>query len=161
MRGPVTEIIAGMDHGTKIRAGWLSSRRKLALLGAAVVIAAVMMVQSSRHALRHDRGDVILLYVGAEDCAPCRAWRKGDGAAFLASEEFARITYREVRSQHLEDVLNDDNWPDDVRDYRSRIRRSDGVPLWIVIADRVVVEQQFGAAAWQSRVLPAVKSWLR
>jgi hypothetical protein len=57
--------------------------------------------------------------------------------------------------------LNDEYWPDDLRNYRSRIRRSDGVPLWLVIADRAVVEQQYGTTAWRDRVLPAVKSHLR
>jgi hypothetical protein len=144
----------------------LSDRRRLsgqriALIVAAVVIAAATMAAASRYPVRGERPDVTLLYVGADDCAPCRSWRGGDGAAFLASTEFARITYREVRSPHLEDVLSDANWPDDLRDYRGRIRRSDGVPLWLVIADRAIVEQQFGTAAWQERILPALRSYLR
>jgi hypothetical protein len=104
--------------------------------------------------------DVTLLYVGADDCAPCRAWRNGDGAAFLASGEFARVTYREVKSAHLEDVLRDDNWPDDLLVYRSRIKRSDGVPLWLVIADREIVKQEFGASAWRESILPRIKGLL-
>lgn len=101
----------------------------------------------------------MLLYVGAQDCAPCRAWQAGEGAAFLASPEFAGITYREVKSAHLEDVLSDENWPEDVRLFRSGIRLSDGVPLWLVIADRKVVEQQFGASAWREFVLPKIRSY--
>ena len=57
--------------------------------------------------------------------------------------------------------MSDANWPEDVRDYRNRIRRSDGVPLWLVIADRTVVDQQFGTAAWRERILPTVRSYLR
>lgn len=105
--------------------------------------------------------DVMLLYVGADDCAPCRAWRNGDGAAFLASGEHAGLIYREVRSPHLQDILSDENWPEELRPYRSRIRRSDGVPLWLVVADKEVVEQEFGTTAWQTRVLPKVRSYLR
>src|SRR3974390_1215925 len=41
---------------------------------------------------------VVLIYVGAEDCAPCRAWRRGPGAEFRASAEFLRLTYREVEA---------------------------------------------------------------
>ena len=99
--------------------------------------------------------------IGADDCAPCRAWRKGDGADFFESDEFARITYREVRSPHLEDLLKDENWPHDIRDYRNDIRRGDGVPLWLVISDRAVVERQFGATAWRSKILPRIKFFLR
>ena len=144
----------------------LSDRRRslgrgIALITVAIMIAAVTMSALDRHPVRAHRADVTLLYVGADDCAPCRAWRNGDGAAFLASTEFAAITYREVRSPHLEDVLSDANWPADIRDYRSRIQRSDGVPLWLVIADRAVVERQFGTNAWKDRILPAIRSYLR
>lgn len=103
----------------------------------------------------------MLLYVGAEDCAPCRAWRNTDGAAFLASPEFRRITYREVESRHLEDVLNDDNWPDDIRDLRSMIDRRDGVPLWLVLSDRRIVDRGFGATAWTQQILPKIRSYSR
>jgi len=133
----------------------------LVLLGAIVAIATITIAASGRYPTRELRPTITLLYVGAEDCAPCRAWRKGDGAAFRASAEFERITYREVSSPHLEDVLDDASWPEDIRYYRGRIRRSDGVPLWLVIAGHAVVEQQFGTAAWQQRILPTVRSYLR
>jgi hypothetical protein len=162
MHGPAPEIIATMKAVTETR----SDRRRslgqgIALIAVAIVIAAVTTTAVDRHPVRAHRVHVTVLYVGADDCAPCRAWRSGDGTAFLESTEFAAITYREVRSPHLEDVLSDANWPEDIRDYRSRIRRGDGVPLWLVIADRVVVEQQFGTAAWQERILPTVRSYLR
>jgi hypothetical protein len=136
-----------------------SPGRWIAMIGAAILIAAATAA-ANRCPVRAQQPGVTLLYIGADDCAPCRTWRRGDGAAFLASTEFARITYREVRSPHLDDVMSDTNWPEDIRDYRSRIRRSDGVPLWLVIADRAVVEQQFGTAAWQERILPTVRSYL-
>ena len=103
----------------------------------------------------------MLLYVGAEDCAPCRIWRNGEGAAFLASVESARVTYREVKSPHLEDVLKDENWPKDIRPFRDGISRIDGVPLWVVVTDDKVVEHQFGVTAWNERVLPKIRSYLR
>jgi hypothetical protein len=135
--------------------------KRIALIAVTVMIAAATTAAANRHAARGHSAVVMLLYVGADDCAPCRVWRGGDGAAFLASREFAGITYREIRSPRLEDVLSDTNWPEDIRDYRSRLRRSDGVPLWLIITDHAVVEQQFGTAAWRERVLPALRSYLR
>ena len=104
---------------------------------------------------------ILLLYVGAEDCAPCRVWQSGDGATFLASAEFARISYREVKSPRLFDVLKDENWPDDIRSYRDHLRRGDGVPLWLIVSDDRIVEQRSGATQWQATVLPKIKSLLR
>lgn len=103
----------------------------------------------------------MLLYVGAEDCAPCRAWQNGEGAAFLASADFPRITYREVKSRHLRDVLKDENWPEEIRSFRGSLRRSDGVPLWLVVSNNEIVEQRFGAAAWRANILPKIESLLR
>ena len=135
---------------------------RLAHLGAVVAVVTIAMIAWSRHIERTVRQpNVLLLYVGADDCAPCRAWHNGDGAAFLASAEAARITYREVESPHLEDVLKDENWPQDLRGYRTLLKRSDGVPLWLVISDGEVVEQQFGTTAWKERILPKVRSYLR
>lgn len=147
-----------MDPVTDIQSGD-PRRPRLALLGAFLALAVVVMTSAwNRHAVG---ANITLLYVGADDCAPCRTWRSGDGAAFLASAEFAGITYREVRSAHLDDVLSDANWPEDIRDYRSGIQRSDGVPLWLVIAEGSVVARQFGTTAWRKSVLPTLRSYSR
>jgi hypothetical protein len=130
-------------------------------IAVAIAFAAIAVTMwASGHATQPAR-DVMLLYVGAEDCAPCRAWQNGDGAAFLASADFPRISYREVKSPHLHDVLKDDHWPDDLRGYRNGLRRSDGVPLWLVVSGDKIVEQRFGAEAWRASVLPRIKSLLR
>ncbi len=137
-------------------------RRKLLYLATAFVIAMVVTMVWGTHFARNGlQPHIMLLYVGAEDCAPCRAWRNGEGAVFLASAESSRIAYREVKSPRLQDVLNDENWPLEIRDYRGGIHLNDGVPLWLVISDREIVDREFGASAWKQRVLPKVRSYLR
>lgn len=136
--------------------------RRLAHAGVLIAIASMALAAWGSHPGRPTHTpEIMLLYVGAEDCAPCRAWQKGDGASFLASAEFPRIRYREVKSAHLADVLNDDNWPDELRVYRSQLKRSDGVPLWLVVSDQEIVERKFGAAAWREIILPKIRSLLR
>ena len=135
-----------------------------ALFGAVifVALAAIAMTVWAEHFRAPARAsDVMLVYIGADDCAPCRSWQSGDGAVFLASEDFRRITYREVKSPHLHDVLNDENWPDDIRRYRIHLRRSDGVPLWLVVSDHEIVAQRFGETEWRAKVLPTIQSLLR
>lgn len=102
-----------------------------------------------------------LLYVGAEDCAPCRVWQNGEGTAFRASPEFARLTYREVKSPTLFDVLKDENWPEDLRGYRDRIERGAGVPMWLVITGNDIVGRGFGPSQWRQSILPKLRSLLR
>lgn len=138
------------------------ARRVWLCMGALAAVAAIVaawLVASARAPAR--TADVLLIYVGAEDCAPCRAWQKGDGADFRKSNEFSRINYREVKSPHLRDVLNDEYWPEDIRTYRGRLKQSDGVPLWLIVSGNDVVGLRFGAAAWRGNVLPALKSHLR
>ena len=106
------------------------------------------------------QAEILLLYVGADDCAPCRVWQNGEGAAFRASAQIARLSYREVKSATLLDVLKDEHWPDDLRGYRDRLGAGAGVPLWLVIADGEIVGRAFGASQWRSAVLPKLESLL-
>jgi hypothetical protein len=105
--------------------------------------------------------DVTLLYVGADDCPPCRAWQRDVGLAFRSSAEFARVSYQEVKSPKLLDVLKDEYWPDELRVYRDHLGNGAGVPLWLVIADHQIVGRGFGVSQWQHTVLPKLRSLLR
>ena len=102
-----------------------------------------------------------LLYVGAADCAPCRNWQSGDGAHFRGSVEFARITYREVKSPTLREVLSDTHWPEDLRGYRDQFGHHAGVPLWLIIGDDEVLGKGFGASQWRDMVLPHIRTLAR
>lgn len=133
-------------------------------LGAAVLVALAALAAAAwagRIGKPSQRpAEVTLLYVGADDCAPCRAWQNGEGAAFFASGDFPRISYREIKSPHLHDILRDKNWPEDIRFYRAALKHSDGVPLWLIVVDHKIVEQRFGTAEWHASVLPTLKSLL-
>lgn len=102
-----------------------------------------------------------LVYVGADNCAPCEIWQRNQGIAFRASPEFHRLAYREVKSPNLFDVLKDNNWPEELRGYRQAIGEGAGVPLWLVIADDQIVMQSSGLTRWQEVVLPKIQSLLR
>jgi len=131
----------------------LRSFAGLALLAAVICLT----VRSDGMSQRLGPSDIVLLYVGADDCAPCRAWQGGDGAAFRKSRYFGALTYREVRSSHLATLTDDDNWPDDIRSYRDRLRPGDGVPLWFVISGHEIVQQRSGTSQWRAAVLPTIR----
>ncbi len=148
MKNPVVPI---NDGG---RRAWLW----LGMFAAIAVIVAALLAYAPPSARA---ANLKLIYVGAEDCAPCRAWQSNDGAAFRRSAEFSRITYIEVKAAHLHDVLKDETWPEEIRGLRTRLKKSDGVPLWLVVSNDEVVEQRFGAASWRANILPAIRSALR
>ena len=151
-----------MEPATETKADRPQRSRRFAHLGVLIGIAAIAMAAWAGHFGQPiPTPAIMLLYVGADDCAPCRAWQKEDGASFLASAAFPRIQYREIKSPHLVDVLNDDNWPEDLRIYRSQLKRSDGVPLWLVVSGHTIVERRSGAAAWRENILPKIRGLLR
>ena len=141
----------------------LSARRASVIVGGVIFVIAVTLeimklisppsVKSQKH--------LTLVYVGAENCAPCDIWQRSQGTAFHDSTEFHRLAYREVKSPNLFDVLKDNNWPEELRGYRQAIGEGAGVPLWLVIADDQIVMQSSGLTQWQEMVLPKIKSLLR
>ena len=137
-------------------------RRAFVRFGATVIVlglASLTVAFDSANPL--DAARVTLLYVGASDCAPCRSWQQDSGARFRHSTEFARLSYREVKSPHLRDVLDDANWPADLRRYRDRLGRDAGVPLWLVILDGSVIAEGFGTAQWNGTILPRIRTLAR
>jgi hypothetical protein len=103
---------------------------------------------------------VAVIYVGAEDCAPCRIWRRDRFPTFAGSPEFKRLSYREVTSPRLFDLLNDEHWPDDLRRYREILDRTSGVPLWFIVADDKVVLTVRGLREWSELAIPKIRSML-
>ena len=107
------------------------------------------------------RPQVTLLYVGAEDCAPCREWQQHEKIAFSTSAEFARLRYREIKSPTLFNLLKDENWPEELRGYRDLLGPDAGVPLWFVIADGQVIQRGMGPSQWRTDVMPKINKLLR
>jgi hypothetical protein len=137
---------------------WRASAILIGVLFIVVVTVGIMKI--TRPPAAKSQRHVTLVYVGAENCAPCDIWQRNQGITFRNSAEFQRLAYREVKSASLLDVLKDDNWPEDLRGYRQAIGRHAGVPHWLVIADNRLVLQGSGATQWQDTVLPKIKSLL-
>lgn len=138
--------------------------RKLPLaLAFLIVITATLAAyqfDAARISARSHPGAVTLVYVGAEDCPPCRTWERIAESAFRTSALFSRVTYRVVKSPTLFAVLSDENWPDDLRRYREHVSPQAGVPLWLVIADGRVVTQASGESQWRESIVPRMRSLL-
>ena len=130
------------------------------LTGGALFVAACVALTFANWTSATPIKNLTLVYVGAENCAPCQIWQRDQETAFRDSPEFHRLAYREVKSPNLFDVLEDNNWPEELRIYRQAIAREAGVPLWLVIADDKIVMQGSGLTRWQEAVLPKIKSLL-
>lgn len=132
------------------------------VLGAVVLFVAAVVAAGARSDARRQDGpaQVTVIYVGAEDCAPCRIWRRDRLPTFAGTPEFKRLTYREVTSPRLFDLLNDEHWPDDLRRYRDALNKSAGVPLWFVVADDKTALTARGLREWGELAMPMIRSML-
>jgi hypothetical protein len=139
--------------------GW-SALRVGAMVALAGALSAAAVRCDQRPSPPKARAHVMLVYVGAEDCGPCRAWQSMEGKRFLDSPEFLQLTYREVKSPTLRDVLDDEHWPEDLRRYRDRLGAGAGVPLWLLISGDEHIEWAFGASQWHTAVLPRLRRLL-
>jgi hypothetical protein len=133
----------------------LPASRAVMMTVAALVLVALTLANS---ATTKAAKKITLVYVGAENCAPCDSWQRNQSIAFRNSAEFQRLAYREVKSPNLFSVLHDDYWPEDLRLYRQAISQGAGVPLWLVIADDQLVMHRAGLSQWQESVFPKIKS---
>lgn len=152
--------LLGASVRQKKAMSFVTTRNALAVL----VLASVAIVVAANRDIRSQAArpeNVMLIYVGAENCGPCKVWQRTDGAAFRDSAEFPRLSYREVKSPTLLDVLKDQNWPDDLIAYRQTIDPRAGVPLWLIIADGQPVMQGFGLSQWREAVRPKLRTLLR
>jgi len=132
-----------------------------ALYGIVGTVAVIAAAIAAHQVPGPHRPQVTLLYVGAEDCAPCREWQQHEKVAFITSGEFARLRYREIKSPTLFNLLKDENWPEELRGYRDLVKPDAGVPLWLVIADEQVIQRGMGPSQWRSEVLPKLIKLLR
>ena len=48
--------------------------------------------------------NVQVIYVGGQDCPPCRRWRSACEARWLASPEFRHVAWFEVEPPHLKEA---------------------------------------------------------
>jgi hypothetical protein len=130
--------------------------------GAAILVVAAVVAAAARFDDKHQDSpaQVTVIYVGADDCAPCRIWRRDRLPKFTGSPEFKRLTYREVTSPKLFDLLNDEHWPDDLRRYRDFLNKTAGVPLWFIVADDKVTLTARGLREWGELAMPKIRSML-
>lgn len=154
------------------RPGARSALTPVVLIGATAIAAAAVLrfgsslsdrpiaddppVQVTRVA--SSQSSLTLVYVGADDCAPCKVWQRdkiGDVA------KFPRVTFREVKSPTLLDVMKDDYWPEDLRPFRAKLVKGAAVPLWLVVLDGEIVVQSHGLAQWEKTIVPHLRGLSR
>lgn len=106
---------------------------------------------------RWKRGRLQVVYVGADDCAPCLRWRREKRPSFQQSTAFRQIEYREVIATSLKNALEDRFWPEDMRAIRQVVANDGGaVPYWLLVRDGHILSSAGGESAWDRKIWPLI-----
>jgi len=135
-------------------------RLALAFFVATATAVAAYHFDATRLSARHHAEPITLVYVGADDCPPCRSWERAAEPVFRSSPLFPRLTYRVVKSPTLFAVLSDETWPDDLKPYRDQVSPQAGVPLWLIISDGRLMTQASGETQWRESIVPRMTTLL-
>jgi hypothetical protein len=108
--------------------------------------------------------DLTFVYVGAENCGPCKRWeqsRTGSPAqsksVFLASPEAKAATFRQVNAHTYMNTGAENLWPADLKWVRSATHVVSGTPRFLLIADGKVMLNAQGTSKIESTVLPKLR----
>lgn len=130
-------------------------RAGLRVLAGLVVVGLAGDAQPSRPAA--GEGALLLVYLGAEDCAPCLVWRREHRPGFLRANNPERLRYREVIAPRTAQALDERTWPVDLLPFRARAAAERGLPLWLVIRGDRILATAGGLSSWRTRVLPIAR----
>lgn len=128
------------------------------LAGLAVLVGCGLLFADTPCRPTAEQEALTVVYVGAEDCGPCRAWRRDERPSFLDSREFPALRYREVIAPQLRNLLAEEQWPADLAGLRAQVRQRPGAPQWFVLREGQVVAWEAGASAWRRTVWPAIRT---
>jgi hypothetical protein len=98
-----------------------------------------------------------LLYVGAEDCAPCRSWRAAHWDAVRAAHPPNRVRFVELRARRSAEVLDDALWAESLRPHRDAIPREAGLPYWVLSRGADEALDAWGLRGWDGIMAPALR----
>lgn len=103
------------------------------------------------------RPKLTLVYIGADDCAPCLRWRRERRSELERSVVFQRIEYKEIIAPKLASALDDRFWPEPLRKLRPVVlKEGGGVPYWILMRGDRVISSAGGETAWDRKIWPFI-----
>jgi hypothetical protein len=94
--------------------------------------------------------DLKVIYIGGEDCPPCHRWASIYKAKWLASPEFARVTWIEIDAPRFREVYQPSYWPGDLKPILDQIPRKTGAPRFLIVEGGRIVSNQFGSNRWEA-----------
>ena len=89
-----------------------------------------------------------VIYIGGQDCPPCRRWIATYKDGWLASPEYRQVTWVEVEPPHLKEAYQERHWPEALRPVLVQVPHRSGTPRFLIVEDGRIVSNQVGVSKW-------------
>ncbi len=117
----------------------------LAALGGALLASPVAAANS-----------VMIVYIAADDCAPCRVFAAEDWPKFEASREFRLVRFHKTSAPKTTQAYQLKYWPAEARPYAAAVKVPI-VPSFVLVNNGAVVLVGSGIVGWRNQVLPQIR----
>ncbi|MBN9086050.1 MAG: hypothetical protein J0J01_04000 [Reyranella sp.] len=89
-----------------------------------------------------------VVYVGGQDCPPCRRWSATYRDKWLASPEYRQVVWTEVEPPHLAEAYQERHWPEALRPVLAQVPRKSGTPRFLIVDNGRIVSNEMGVTKW-------------
>ena len=138
----------------------LSRRSMFGLLLGTVATAAFTVHSAPAEAKLAPGGDMMVIYVCADDCGPCRVFEAEDMPRWMASPLARSVRFVRAHAPKTSLAFQAKYWPSEARPYMSAFR-APIVPSFMFVAGGNVVAMGAGLNGWRQQTLPQVQSMVR
>jgi hypothetical protein len=140
-------------------ASTLSRRSTFGLLLGTVSTAA-LTAPAPAEAKRTAGAELMVIYVCADDCGPCRVFEAEDMPRWTASPLARSVRFVRARAPKTSQAFQAKYWPSEARPYMSAFRARI-VPSFMLVAGGNVVTMGAGLNGWRQQTLPQVQNMVR
>jgi hypothetical protein len=97
------------------------------------------------------------LFVGADDCEPCRRWHSDEGHWWQSSPEFSRVDTLFIRARRTRHAYDDAYWLPHLRRFRDMPGAPRATPAYFVVRNDQLLLAAAGYTAWRREIYPALR----
>ena len=130
------------------------------LFGFALASAATAAAHSAAAVPRAASGDLMVIYVGAGDCAPCRTFEAEDMPRWQASALSRTVRFVRVAAPKTSQAFNPRYWPKEAKPFIG-VFTAPIVPSFMLVANGRVVATGGGLRNWRQQTLPKLEQLAR
>ena len=136
------------------------SRRSMFGLLLGTVATAALTAPAPAEAKRTTSNELMVIYVCADDCGPCRVFEAEDMPRWMASPLARSVRFVRARAPKSSQAFQSKYWPSEARPYMSAFR-APIVPSFMFVAGGNVVAMGAGLSGWRQQTLPQVQNMVR